>query len=643
MKKTLFAAIALLATACSPVVGAGSSTGLAAGLFRFDACEEFLSHVKAQALEIVTEYGLGYGYGYGGVPVLEGDVLFANDAAGPVPPASEGTFRVQGVDYSGTNLQEAGVDEPDIVKTDGERIYAVAQGKLFVLEIVDGAPVIADSLVLPTGWGELLLAGDRLLVLSNQYGGYLPGGGIRASEADYYYGGSPVSVLTEIDVSDASAIEVLRTLYLDGAYLSARMTGDVARVVVRSRPTGFVWEYPEGGGLRSIIKAREANREIIRNSTIENWMPYYILEHADGSTEDGLLIDCSDAYRPEEFSGLDMLTVVTVDLSEGLVPGGIGILAEGDTVYASIDSLYVASQKWIDWETDAPDSTAGIVTALHKFDISDADQTRYLASGEVGGFLLNQFSLSEHEGYLRVATTSQPSWWGSADSESFVSILAENDGVLEGVGSVGGLGKGERIFSVRFIGEVGYVVTFRQTDPLYTLNLTDPTNPIVEGELKIFGYSAYLHPLGDGLILGVGQDATEEGRTLGAQLSVFDVTDPGNPRRVHQYTMPGASSNVEFDHRAFLYWSPTATAVLPIQRWGWDEQAGKDDSFTGAIGLEIDRDRGIQELGTISHGTDWYGHIQRTLVVDGVVFSVSEMGVGANDLATFDQLSFVSF
>ena len=137
-----------------------------------------------------------------------------------------------------------------------------------------------------------------------------------------------------------------------------------------------------------------------------------------------------------------------------------------------------------------------------------------------------------------------------------MSILTENDGVLEVVGAVGGLGKGERIFSVRFIGEVGYVVTFRQTDPLYTLNLADPTNPIVEGELKILGYSAYLHPLGDGLILGVGQDATEEGRTLGAQLSVFDVADPGNPKRVHQYTMPGASSDVEFDHRAFLYWSP---------------------------------------------------------------------------------------
>ena len=107
--------------------------------------------------------------------------------------------------------------------------------------------------------------------------------------------------------------------------------------------------------------------------------------------------------------------------------------------------------------------------------------------------------------------------------------------------------------------------------------------------------------------------------------------------------MPGASSNVEFDHRAFLYWAPTSTAVLPLQRWGWDEVTEKDDSFVGAIGLQIDRDRGIQEQGTITHGPDWYANIQRTLIIDGVVFSISEQGIGANDLTTFDQLSFVAF
>jgi hypothetical protein len=211
------------------------------------------------------------------------------------------------------------------------------------------------------------------------------------------------------------------------------------------------------------------------------------------------------------------------------------------------------------------------------------------------------------------------------------------------VGSVGGLGKGERIFSVRFLGEVGYVVTFRQTDPLYTLDLSDPANPMVVGELKILGYSAYLHPLGGGLLLGVGQDATEEGWTLGTQVSVFDVSDPANPERIHQYTMKGGSSDVEFDHRAFLYWEPTATAVIPVQRWGWDERSGKDDYFVGAIGLELDRDRGIQEIGSIVHGGEWTGQIRRSVVIGDTVFTMSALGLAGSDLATLAETSWVAF
>ncbi|MDH3607445.1 MAG: beta-propeller domain-containing protein, partial [Acidimicrobiia bacterium] len=344
-----------------------------------------------------------------------------------------------------------------------------------------------------------------------------------------------------------------------------------------------------------------------------------------------------------------MLTVVTVDLSEGLVPNGVGVLAEGDTVYASSDSLYVASRQWVDWnelsETEIDARVSGEFTEIHKFDISDPDTTTYRATGKVEGYLLNQFSLSEHDGYLRVATTDQAPWWGRGDrsSESFVRVLEEKDGVLEIVGSVGGLGKGEQIYSVRFMGEVGYVVTFRQTDPLYTIDLSDPANPAVVGELKILGYSAYLHPLSEGLLLGVGQDATEEGRTTGTQVSVFDVSDPANPIRIDQYTMKGAHSEVEWDHRAFLYWEPTATAVIPVQRWGWDERSGKDDYFVGAIGLELDTDRGIQEVGTISHSGEWNGQIRRSIVVGDTVFTISDLGIAGADLTTFDETSWSGF
>lgn len=639
------AAFALAVTACTPVIGTTPPAALAAGLVRFDACEDFLAHVKEEAAAIVGPYGLENG-GYWGFPFLEDDVVAMGAADGE---AFGGDTRQAGVDYSTTNVQEAGVDEPDIVKTDGSYIYALAQSRLFIVDPSDDGPVIVGSVYLENGYGEVLLAGDTVMVLSTSWGG----GPHPAADiaGPGYYSSSPVSVLTEIDVSDRTNPKVARTLWLDGTYLSARMTGDVARIVVRGYPAGFEWEYPSGGGLFAEMQAEAANRKIIEESTLENWLPYYILEDEDGSSSTGLLIDCEDAYRPVEFSGLGMLTVVTVDLSDGLVPEGVGVLAEGDTVYASTDSLYVASQQWNDWQeiergiVEAPSQS----TELHKFDISSPSKTTYRASGEVSGYLLNQFALSEHEGFLRVATTDQAPWWGgNGDSESTVFVLEERDQELEVVGRVGGLGKGEQIFSVRFIGDVGYVVTFRQTDPLYTIDLSDPTNPTVEGELKILGYSAYLHPLGDGLLLGVGQDADDNGRTKGTQVSVFDVSDLTNPVRLHQYTMEEAHSSAEWDHRAFLYWAPTQTAVLPIQRWGWNERTGTEDYFVGAIGLEVDRARGLQELGLIDQSSrwkndPWYAQIQRTLVIDGKLYSVSEAGIGSHDLGTLDDLGSVSF
>ena len=180
------------------------------------------------------------------------------------------------------------------------------------------------------------------------------------------------------------------------------------------------------------------------------------------------------------------------------------------------------------------------------------------------GYLLNQWSLSEHEGTLRAATTSMPPWNSGARSESAVRTLQERDGRLVQVGAVGGLGKGERIYAVRYIGDTGFVVTFRQVDPLYTLDLSDPAKPRVVGELKVPGYSAYLHPVGDGLLLGVGQDATEEGRRTGVQLSLFDVSDLAKPVRLDQYAV-GATRRtpVEEDHQAFLWWAPERLAVIP--------------------------------------------------------------------------------
>jgi hypothetical protein len=267
----------------------------------------------------------------------------------------------------------------------------------------------------------------------------------------------------------------------------------------------------------------------------------------------------------------------------------------------------------------------------------------------VKGQILNQFSFSEHEGFLRVATTQGS---GGEGSESFVTVLAERDGQLTAAGMVGNLGRGERIYAVRFIGDVGYVVTFRQTDPLYTIDLSDPTRPLVVGELKIPGFSAYLHPVGEGLLLGIGQDATDTGQRLGAQVSLFDVSDPASPQRLDQAALGSGASAVEYDHHAFLWWGPSRLAVIPVQNWDGPSP------FNGVVGFSADRKAGIDEIGRVGHepaagsqgGTFAPGQpemfaspIQRSLVIGEALYTISDAGVLASGIGNLAPLEWVAF
>jgi uncharacterized secreted protein with C-terminal beta-propeller domain len=209
------------------------------------------------------------------------------------------------------------------------------------------------------------------------------------------------------------------------------------------------------------------------------------------------------------------------------------------------------------------------------------------------------------------------------------------------IGRAGDLGHGERIYAVRFVGDAAYVVTFRQIDPLYVVDLSTPTAPRVRGELKLTGYSAYLHPITDGLLLGVGQEATPEGRTAGSQLSLFDVADPEHPRRIAQRLLGAGNSTVETDPHAFLYWAPTRLAVLPLTSY---DQA-KGSSATGAVGFHLAAASGITDAGRVSHaGVDGQeAPIDRSLVVDGRLYTLSYAGLGRSALDTLAPAGFVAF
>jgi uncharacterized secreted protein with C-terminal beta-propeller domain len=650
----LFAALALVFASCStePVTGEPSSTTTpvdpgplaAPSLVAFDACDSFLDYVKSNAIERVGPYGLDDSSHF-----WWGGRMFAEDGA---QEATADTIAAGGDSFSGTNVQVLGVDEPDMVKTDGERIVVLSEGMLIVADVTGSEPVITGRLHLGSrSVQSLFLSEDRVLLFGSMWTTFHPLASSDAAFTPQYQ--SPSMELIEVDISGEPVI--VRSMTIDGRFISGRMVGDTIRLVSSSGPVGLEWSFPEGTGLRAEQQAIEENKEIIRRSTPDNWIPYYIVSDSDGRTTDqGTLFDCNRASHPEEFAGLNMLSVVTIDLGNGLeVIDSTGVLANGSTVYASTESLYVATQNWETWrsgiERVAEDQRQTVTTDIHKFDISDPSVTTYLSTGAVEGYLLNQFSMDEHNGHLRVASTTSPSWWGSGfETESLVTVLADSgEGRLSPVGIVDGLGKTEQIYSVRFMGDMAYVVTFRQTDPLYTLDLSVPSAPAIVGELKILGYSAYLHPVGDGLLLGIGQDATDTGQIKGTQVSLFDVSDPANPTRLDQITLSeGSSSQVEYDHHAFLYWEPTGLAMVPVQQWFWD--GDKDDVFFGAVGFSLEGTdltevRRFAHPGGESQEWDWRAQITRSIVIGDRLYTISNRGIMSNDLGTLDELGFLGF
>ena len=199
------------------------------------------------------------------------------------------------------------------------------------------------------------------------------------------------------------------------------------------------------------------------------------------------LAPCQAVTHPAQFSGLGVLAILTIDLDKGMYSlDRDGVMAGAQVVYGSAGSLYVASQRYVRALETGGDVPDGMQTEIHRFDTTDPTKTVYRATGVVPGFILNNYALSEHDGKLRVATTEEPSWAPGAEreSQSTVTVLDQQGNRLVRIGSVTGLGKGERIYAVRFMGEQGYVVTFREIDPLYTLDLRDPTAPKVAGRAE---------------------------------------------------------------------------------------------------------------------------------------------------------------
>jgi uncharacterized secreted protein with C-terminal beta-propeller domain len=596
-------------------------------LVAYTNCDAMLDGLRAHTAANIGPYGLSgapgrFGYATG----LKGDVR------APTAPGTAygGVAEDQAApDHSTTNVQEIGVGEPDIVETDGRRVVSVSDG---VLRVVDAATHrITGRLDLGIYAGaesaQLLMSGDRLLViLGNQVSYY--GGGIAY---DYAYPQVATGGSTFLLIDLAAQPTIVSTMHSNGGYVDARMIGGTVRLVVQSTPK---LSFPVLPGNKSDRQRTAHNRDVVRHAPLSAWLPTF--DVTTGGSTTTKTVPCERVSHPAHYTGESMLTVYTLDLAGDLAdPDPVSLAADGTTVYATTSSLYVASTQFPKYNVRVCCVVANGKTQLHRFDITGTSRPHYLGSGTVPGQLLNSYSMSEFDGSLRVVTTSN---LYAARSSTAVYVLDAD--TLRLRGHVGGLGRGEQMHAVRFIGALGYVVTFESVDPLYVLDLHDPAHPRKAGELTITGYSDYLHPVSDGRLLGVGQNVNSSGIVTGLQVSLFDVDSPGHPKRLDRVTRKHSPSETPIDPHAFLYWPASKLAVVPIDSWN-PNQSG------AAVVLHVGTDN-ISVIGTIRNPAvttaDSYDTgIERTLVIGDDIWTMSSSGLKVSDLHSLDRQAWIGF
>ena len=581
-----------------------------------------------------------------------------------------------------TNTQVAEVDEADFVKNDGKRILVLARGQL---QLARSWPVTELSLVstLPIEGQplQMFLDKDRVVVFST-----VPASDGSAGCFGGCYGGQRgMTKATLVDISNLAVPKITSELYFPGSYSNARRVGPAVRLVLSDsfrHPEGLSY-YPSSAvygsewwkDLSRLAQAyddlKRKNEQLIRQQPLESWLPLGTRKLADGSTAE-VRYGCTDFYRSNAPVKLGMVSIVSLDLDDlAAQPHRTSFLGNAGEIYAGASSLYIASRHWWWGEPGQSDHTY-----LHKFDISDARVARYVASGGVDGQPVDQFAMDEHKGFLRVATTvssrvEEPSqawgggsWWRT-ETRNRVEVLREEAGRLVPTGSVENLAKGERIMSARFQGDRGYLVTFRQVDPLFTLDLSDPSAPRVVGELKVPGFSTYIHPLDADHLLTMGihvpdpaTAGSQSWRERAMKLSIFDISDFAAPKETFTTLVGTATgwSEAAYEHKAFNFFAERKLLAIPFSDYQWDQSStgGYWDHFISELRVfRVDAKTGFRSEGALSmkdiyvsrNDTGWsYDYspwIHRSVMAadsqgHDYVYAISDAGIRVAQVGGFD-------
>jgi hypothetical protein len=599
-------------------------------------------------------------------------------AALPAPPPSESSPETSGASQtSGTNNQVVGVDEADFLKNDNQYIYMVSAKSFRIVRAwpPEAAKEIAKVPIEGTP-KRLFVHQDRALVYSSLdssgYGSGNQGYGGTGSECTYGYScdftgdGYPTQI-TVFDISDRASPKRVRELRLSGSYVSSRRIGDAVHTVLSSPAVFFpglsytpskldrcneklsTWEIRD-----AFAALRTANARLIRETDLKDYLPSAIdttYSGAEARTSESLLAQCKGFFRSGLDDGRSFTTVLSMPLTaEGPVSAAT-IVSRPGAVYASTTALYLAvpheRQDEGPWYSSMASEREA--TDIHALGLeSTPPSATYQGSGLVKGRVLNQFAMDEWEGHFRIATTT--GHLPSPDTHNTVAVLRRRGGTWDTVGMLDHLAPTEDIRSVRFAGPRGYVVTFKKTDPLFVLDLSDPAIPQVKGELKIPGFSTYMQAMDSGHLITIGYDADDQGSFAwfaGVSLQIFDVADELSPKLVHREIIGtrGSSSEALTNHLAFTYFPPKNLLAIPmtICEDGSGGSYGSTMTFSGLMVYDVTVQNGFKLRGKVAHsgaGDNWCGNwwtdarseVRRSIVMDDYVFSISDHVIKVNPL-----------
>jgi uncharacterized secreted protein with C-terminal beta-propeller domain len=638
-----------------PALNVGQTTGQA-GDTKVNAAYFTREDLSAYLLELAKQQ---YGGLFGQTVPVYGNMPY------PIYDyKAESTAKVN----SDTNTQVNGVDEADLVENDGKYIYTAHNGRL----TITGADlsVASESTLNGNVVGEFL-SGDRLTVITQSGSGWY-GPYVKMAYCGPWGQWKPQTTVTVYDVADRTAPAVVKQTVFDGGYESSRAVDGVVYVVLQrsvnlpapnytDTPIEYIdppVEYidtPEGQlavakPIRFDPGAPTANRTYetwdeyvarVGDQIVDLSLPHAYTVDADGNTVDiGLVADAESIVRPHTADQRALLTVASLD--SGSAPGGPAfdgsvasmVATNGGTVYMTPDALYVATSEG--QYTESHNSTG---TRIERFTVAGTD-VGWQASGVVAGTLINQFAMDEQGGYLRVATHTTSSQltdgtWITQDDNG-IHVLDTAGGTLDEVGRLSGLAPGEQLYAVRYVGDTAYLVTFVRTDPLFAIDLSDPTAPTLLGELVVPGFSNYLQPVGDGLLLGIGQEREAGTWNSYVHATLFDTHDPTNLTQIErEFLDPGSQwswSAAQFDHHAVLYSPEDGLLVVPVSGSGYDEQTGyHSDQFLSVLRVGPG---GIDVIGEI-HTTE---PVLRTVRIGDVIYAVGDNGVTAYRLSDLSEI-----